>query len=102
MYLAITTDVVYQHVFDKDLKLTGDKQRAHDWKKTIYSVAFLTPLAKQFTWILPLALKLPVFLLQATMPSQGRLVELYRVRRGHSLKFSVHYLTSFTDYAEGM
>lgn len=79
LYLAVTTDVVCQHVLQSNLGLLQSTQRAHDWKRTIGAVAILTPLAKQFTWIIPMALKLPTELLRITVPALGRIVQLHRV-----------------------
>lgn len=78
-FLAVTTDVVCQHTFQKNLGLLHSTKRAHDWKATIGAIAILTPLAKQFTWIIPMALKVPVGLLNAVVPSLGRIVKLHRV-----------------------
>jgi hypothetical protein len=78
-YLAITTDVVCQHTFQRNLGLLQDTKRAQGWKDTIGAIAILTPLAKQFTWIIPMALKVPVALLNTVVPSLGRIVQLHRV-----------------------
>jgi len=78
-FLAVTTDVVCQHTFQKNLGLLKSTKQAHDWKETIGAIAILTPLAKQFTWIIPMALKVPVALLKAVVPSLGRIVQLHRV-----------------------
>lgn len=78
-FLAVTTDVVCQHTFKKNLGLLYSTKQAHGWKKTIGAIAILTPLAKQFTWIIPMALKVPVALLNAVVPSLGRIVQLHRV-----------------------
>ncbi|KAF2630917.1 putative flavonoid 3-hydroxylase [Macroventuria anomochaeta] len=78
-FLAITTDVVCQHTFQRNLGLLHSTKHAHNWKETIRAIAILTPLAKQFTWIIPMALKVPVTLLNAVVPSLGRIVQLHRV-----------------------
>ncbi|KAL5115780.1 hypothetical protein ACEQ8H_006275 [Pleosporales sp. CAS-2024a] len=77
-FLAVTTDVVCQHTFQRNLGLLHSTKQAHAWKETIGAVAILTPLAKQFTWIIPMALKVPVGLLNAVVPSLGRIVQLHR------------------------
>ncbi|KAH8700030.1 putative flavonoid 3-hydroxylase [Phaeosphaeriaceae sp. PMI808] len=79
-FLAVTTDVVCQHTFQRNLGLLHSTKQAHGWKETIGAIAILTPLAKQFTWIIPTALKVPVALLSAVVPSLGRIVQLHRVR----------------------
>jgi hypothetical protein len=64
-------------------------KQAHRWKETIGAIAILTPLAKQFTWIIPMALKVPVALLNAVVPSLGRIVQLHRVSHLRALKFII-------------
>ena len=78
-YLAITTDTLSGHAFQKSLGLLEEDRKADEWKKTIKAVAILTPLIKQFTWIIPLALKLPLAPLEMVVPDLARIVALHRV-----------------------
>lgn len=78
-YLAMTTDTLCGHAFDKSLDLMDEDQKADEWKRTIKAVAILTPLIKQFTWIIPLALKLPLGPLRLVVPDLARIVALHRV-----------------------
>lgn len=78
-YLALTTDIVSDHAFGQSLKLLHAEQDAQDWKRTIKAIAILTPLVKQFTWIIPLALRLPLRPLQFVVPDLARIVALRRV-----------------------
>lgn len=80
-YLAMTTDTLADHTFQKPLDLLKSDQKANDWRRTIKAVAVLTPLIKQFTWIIPLALKLPLRPLQMVVPDLARIVALRRVSR---------------------
>ncbi|KAL8732133.1 MAG: hypothetical protein Q9181_004048 [Wetmoreana brouardii] len=77
-YLAMTTDTLSAHTFDRSLDLLKEDQRANEWKRTIKAVAVLTPLIKQFTWIIPLALKLPLGPLRMAVPDLARIVALHR------------------------
>ena len=79
-YLAMTTDTLCGHAFEKSLDLLESKQRANEWRLTINAVAILTPLARQFTWIIPIALKLPLVPLEFVVPNLARIVALHRVR----------------------
>lgn len=78
-YLALTTDTLCGHAFDTSLSLLTDDQAATEWKRTIKAVTILTPLIKQFTWIIPLALKVPLAPLQFVVPDLARIVALRRV-----------------------
>lgn len=79
IYLAMTTDTLCDHTFGESLGLLQDDTKADEWKRTIQAVAVLTPLIKQFTWIIPLALKLPLRPLQMLVPDLARIVALRRV-----------------------
>lgn len=78
-YLAMTTDTLCDHTFGESLALLQEDKRADNWKRTIKAVAVLTPLIKQFTWIIPLALKLPLSPLQMVVPDLARIIALHRV-----------------------
>lgn len=90
LYLAITTDTLSAHCFENSLDLLKDDRRANDWKKTIRAVAVLTPLIKQFTWIISIALRLPLGLLQMLVPDLARIVALRRVGRTWRLFGVIH------------
>lgn len=78
-FAAFTTDVVCGYVFDGSLGLLKDSRRALEWKRTISAVAALTPLIKQFPWIISLVKKVPISLLRAVVPDLARIVELHKV-----------------------
>ena len=78
-FLAMTTDTLCAHTFDKSLDLLKCDEEAVNWQKTIRAVATLTPLQKQFTWIIPAALMLPLTFLRLIVPDLARIVALHRV-----------------------
>ena len=78
-YLAMTTDALCCHAFGRSMDLLGDEVRSKNWQQTIKAIAMLTPLIKQFTWIIPVALKLPLAPLRLTVPGLARIVALHRV-----------------------
>ena len=80
-FLAMTTDSLCGHTFNEsfNLNLLKSDQAATNWQKTIKAVATLTPLVKQFPWIIPVALKCPLGLLQVMVPGLARIVPLRRV-----------------------
>ena len=78
-YLALTTDTLCGHAFDRSLNLLASDQAAINWQKTIKAITLLTPLVKQFTWIIPVALKLPLRPLQMIQPDLARINALHRV-----------------------
>lgn len=59
-FLAMTTDTICGHAFETSLDLQKDDNATLEWQKTMRSTAMLTPLQKQFTWMVPIALKLPL------------------------------------------
>ena len=79
IFLALTTDVIGSYALSRPLHYLEDQQAAADWLKTTNAVMSFTPLQKQFTWIIPTALRLPLGLLKMTSPSLARNVALYWV-----------------------
>lgn len=90
-YLALTTDTLSDHCFGRSTGLLLDEQAATEWQNTIKAVAFLTPLAKQFPWIIPLALKCPLEPLQMVVPDLARIV---KARRVNTTIYSKHQLSA--------
>lgn len=78
-YLAFSTDTLADHCFAQNFSLLSDDDKAVNWKRTIRAVAILTPLVKQFTWIIPTALKIPIRPLEMVVPDLARIVKLRRV-----------------------
>lgn len=78
-YLATTTDALCLHAFGGSMDLLENEQRSKNWQQTIKAVAVLTPLVKQFTWIIPVALSLPLAPLRLVVPDLARIVALHRV-----------------------
>ncbi|KAF2437240.1 hypothetical protein P171DRAFT_492339 [Karstenula rhodostoma CBS 690.94] len=58
--------------------LLKDEQKARAWAGTVDAVATSTPFAKQFTWFIPLASRLPMWVLKILTPEVSRLVKLRR------------------------
>ena len=79
-FLAYATDIVCCYVFDKPMGLQKDEQRAERWSETILNVARCTPFVKQFPWILDLALRIPVPVLEKLTPTMGGLARFHSVR----------------------
>lgn len=78
-FSAFTSDVVCGYVFGGSLGLLKDPRRASEWKDTISAVAVLTPLIKQFSWIIPTAKRIPTNILRLFVPDLTRLLELHKV-----------------------
>ncbi|KAL8933993.1 MAG: hypothetical protein Q9216_006123 [Gyalolechia sp. 2 TL-2023] len=76
IFLAYSNDSVCEYSFDYSMNLLEDSGRALDWKMTIDAIASLTPLIKQFPWIIPLVRKIPLLLLRAVSPKLTRILSL--------------------------
>ncbi|KAE8149088.1 cytochrome P450 [Aspergillus avenaceus] len=86
-FLAYATDNVCEHSFTNlRLDLLTSNRRARQWRDSIHAIAILTPWIKQFTWVLPLALKLPLSPLYALVPVIARVVKLRREMDKHALE----------------
>ncbi|MCJ1395080.1 hypothetical protein MMC18_007961 [Xylographa bjoerkii] len=58
-YLAFALENIYSAAFGVQLGVLRDYQQALDWQGALDSVTNATPLVKQFSWSLPLALQMP-------------------------------------------
>lgn len=87
-YLALSTDILCDHMFDNPLGLLKSEEAAVNWQETIKTVAELTPLVKQFTWLLPVALRIPVSVLQILVPRLARIVSVRKVSCLRGMKYA--------------
>ncbi|KAL8882352.1 MAG: hypothetical protein Q9198_000640 [Flavoplaca austrocitrina] len=76
LFLAYANDTVCAYSFDYSMNLLEDPDIASDWKLTINAIASLTPLIKQFPWIIPMVRRIPAWFLRATLPKLERLLSL--------------------------
>jgi hypothetical protein len=79
-YLAFTTDTVADYCLEKCLNLLHDEQKALEWQETISALANTAPIARQWSWVTPLSLSMPVWLLNMADPKLARIVGLHKVR----------------------
>jgi hypothetical protein len=78
-YLAFTTDTVCRLAFGGSLGLQDNTSSAEDWAETMEAVARLTPLIKQFPFLISLVKKVPLPLLSYVVPVLARLLQLHEV-----------------------
>ena len=61
------------------MNLLEDPDVASDWKLTINAIASLTPLIKQFPWIIPMVRRISGWFLRVALPKLERLLSLQAV-----------------------
>ncbi|RAL64506.1 hypothetical protein DID88_001981 [Monilinia fructigena] len=76
-FLAFSTDTVCQYVFAEPPRLQRNPEDAKLWHETIGAVSTLTPLIKQFPWLIPVAKKLPSVMVDFFSPTLGRLLRYH-------------------------
>lgn len=79
VFLAFTTDAVCQFIFGKSGEYQHDSRKAADWKKTMSALPQISPLVRQFPWIVALSFKLPHWVVRWTVPNLARLLSLHKV-----------------------
>ncbi|KAL9055449.1 MAG: hypothetical protein Q9162_003547 [Coniocarpon cinnabarinum] len=77
-YLAWSTDSLTSYVFDQSTKLLNDPTKAREWWEMYDKLRTLCPILKQCLWIVPLALKPPVWVVRLILPSLAPLVLIYK------------------------
>ncbi|KAL9078853.1 MAG: hypothetical protein Q9157_002223 [Trypethelium eluteriae] len=78
VYLAFFTDIICSHAFNRPLDLLQNEREAKRWREAISALAMLTPLVRQFPWLIPTAIKLPIPFWNLIYPALGRVVQLHR------------------------
>ncbi|KAL8919632.1 MAG: hypothetical protein Q9208_006664 [Pyrenodesmia sp. 3 TL-2023] len=76
LFLAYANDTVCAYSFDYSMNLLDDPEVASNWKMTINAIASLTPLIKQFPWLIPVVRRIPGWLLRSALPKLERLLSL--------------------------
>ena len=84
-FLAFTTDTVALHSLGQSMGLQSDERRAEEWYRTIRAIAKLTPLLKQFPWVIDVFQNLPVGAVYSIMPDLARVLQLRRVSSSQRL-----------------
>ena len=94
VFLAFTSDAVCRFIFGKTLDLQRASQKAEDWRRTMGALPQITPLIKQFPWIVTVAMKLPKIILHFAVPHLARLLALHRVSDEYLAHFVFVYCTN--------
>ena len=77
--IAWSTDSVSNYLENKPAGLLRDEQKARDWKATIQMVVELTPVVKQFPLVMPLVLRVPVWVMRWVSPDLNRVLVMHKV-----------------------
>ena len=75
-YMALSTEMQYYHCYGKSLGLCVNEKAAAGWRRIINKAAGLAPLLKQISWVYPIALGLPLRLLQILDPGFARIIAI--------------------------
>ncbi|PQE05659.1 cytochrome P450 protein [Rutstroemia sp. NJR-2017a BBW] len=78
-FLAFTTDTITRYALGESKNLQKNRTLAVEWSSTIRAVAKMTPLMKQFPWMMTAGLYIPISVLQLLMPEFSRLVQYHKV-----------------------
>ncbi|KAK2758476.1 cytochrome P450 [Colletotrichum kahawae] len=64
--LAFTTDFYCAHALGENgnMKLLQDQEKAQVWRHSIIGLLHMTPFVRQFPWMIPYALELPLWLIK--------------------------------------
>ena len=81
IFVAFTTDTIYQYAMGHNMGMQRDEERARQWLMTLEETSKVTPMAKQFTWMLALAQKIPLEWIRWLKPEVAVLLEIQHVSR---------------------
>ena len=78
-YLAWSTDSVSTYLEDRPFGLLADDKRARNWQQTIQTVVKSTPVVKQISFMMPLVLQVPEWLMKMISLDMSRVLALHKV-----------------------
>lgn len=80
--LAFTTDFYCAHALGEsgNMNLLKDMGKAQIWRDSIIGLLHLTPIVRQFSWIVPFAVDLPMWLLKLVSSDLALVVQVLWVR----------------------
>lgn len=79
LFVALTTDVVYEYCFGRPFGLLQDETEAERWHDSLTALKRTIPYARQFTWIMTLSQNTPLFITRAISPRLARVAAMYYV-----------------------
>lgn len=72
--LAMTTDVAAEYCLEESLHLQADEHKARQWCEIQTSVPSIIPIARHFTWIMPLSQSLPPSIVAKLNPMMSQVL----------------------------
>ncbi|KAF2467747.1 cytochrome P450 [Lindgomyces ingoldianus] len=78
--LALGTDVFCQHTLGPRgcMDLLKDWDRAATWRASIIALLHWTPVVRQFSWVMPFAVELPMWIIKAISQELALVVSIFR------------------------
>lgn len=72
---ALATDVVAAYCLEGSLGLLENEEKAKEWMAVLTSFTDVIPIAKHFSWLIPLSTSLPYSLVLKISPMMSRVVD---------------------------
>lgn len=72
---ALATDVVAAYCLEGSLGLLENEEKAKEWMAVLTSFTDVIPIAKHFSWLIPLSASLPYSLVLKISPMMSRVVD---------------------------
>ena len=77
--LSWATDSVARYLENETYGLLDDDKRRKDWQKTLAKVIELTPIVKQFPFVMPFVLKVPGWLMRIISSEMNLVLLMHKV-----------------------
>jgi cytochrome P450 len=86
--LALGTDIFCAHMLGErgSMDLLRDRNRVVEWRQGIIALLHWTPIVRQFPWIIPYAVELPVNVINFFSTKLGLVVSVFKVRKSASYR----------------
>ncbi|KAF2180108.1 cytochrome P450 [Zopfia rhizophila CBS 207.26] len=81
--LAFSTDTFCAHTLGPRgcMHLLKNPERATEWRNSIIGLLHWTPLVRQFPWVIPFAIELPMWMIKAVSREMALVVRIFRDMR---------------------
>ena len=79
VFACLTGDIIGQYAFARPYGFLDDPDFTPSWHKMLMDVSENSHLLKQFSWIMPLMMSLPDWLVKSSLPQMWALIEFQRV-----------------------
>jgi len=86
-FLAFTGDTICKYMFQESWGYQHDKEKAEEFRRIADAIALVTPIMKQFPWLMEFGWSIPISLIRPILPDLAGLLELHKRAHQSAVEF---------------